>query len=187
MFPTYFKLGLTHILDFQGVDHMLFLAVLIAGYKWNEWKFMLWTITAFTLGHSLTLAITVLNGPIIESKWVEFLIPLTIFSAALSNLIWKRQQAGAAVSITTFFGLIHGMGFAGYLSALLPARSELWQPLLFFNLGVEAGQLIFASLLLALLFITRSASKSAVRIAQISLSVVGLVISLFLAITNWIS
>ncbi|NQV52185.1 MAG: HupE/UreJ family protein [Flavobacteriales bacterium] len=187
MFPTYFELGLTHILDLQGYDHMLFLAVLIAGFHWNEWKTVLWMITAFTLGHSLTLAITVLNGPVIESNWVEILIPLTIFSAAFSNLVWKRRHVIAAASVTTFFGLIHGMGFAGYLSALLPTNSELWQPLLFFNLGVEAGQIIFATLLITLLFITRSASKSAVRIAQTSLSVVGLVISLFLAFTNWIS
>ncbi|MEQ9187078.1 MAG: HupE/UreJ family protein [Cryomorphaceae bacterium] len=186
MISTYFQLGFWHILDITGYDHVLFLAVLIAGIRINDWKGLFTLVSAFTIGHSLTLALTLFNGNLIESTTVEFLIPVTIILASTSNLFWKEKHLATSTTITVAFGLIHGMGFAGYLKALLPTSDSLWAPLLFFNHGVESGQLIFAAFILGLLQLTRYVSKPAVRIAQIGISVVGLAISIFLATNNWI-
>lgn len=187
MISTYFQLGFWHILDFQGFDHLLFLAVLVAGISINEWKSLLTLITAFTLGHSLTLALTLMYGAILSAEWVEFLIPITILIAAVANVFWNKKRLVVSTVATLLFGFIHGMGFAGYLYSLLPTAEALWKPLLSFNLGVEAGQLLFASFLISLLtFLARYVSKPAVRIAQTSISIVGMGISILLASLNWI-
>jgi hypothetical protein len=177
---VYFEIGLKHILDLQGYDHMLFIAVLIASVPLSLWKQLIWLITAFTLGHSLTLAFTILQRPLIPAEWVEFLIPITIFIAALSNLLNKTINHKFQIGFTTFFGLIHGMGFAGYLSSLLPQSMPLWKPLLFFNLGVEVGQLIFAASLIGLFLLYKFITDSSIQHAQTTLSIAGAVVSLFL-------
>lgn len=171
---AYFLLGFTHILDLKGYDHMLFIAVLLSGVPLQKWKQMLLLITAFTVGHTVTLAITTLAAPILSSELVEFLIPVTILITGINNLRKEQSDITTRFVLVFLFGLIHGMGFAGYLSLLLPSDSQIWQPLLFFNLGVEAGQIIFASILGALLFSTRFISNNAIRIAQKSLTVAGI-------------
>lgn len=183
---TYFNIGLEHILDINGYDHMLFLIVLLSGIEIERWKSMLGLITAFTLGHSLTLAIAVVNAPILSSEIVEFLIPVTILITAAANLVRKQADIYLSVIFTGIFGLIHGMGFAGYLSALMPRDASIWKPLLFFNLGVEAGQIIVAAAFVSVMFLAQYISKNAIHIAQRVFSVVGLGISLFLAAQNWI-
>lgn len=177
---VYFEIGLKHILDLQGYDHMLFISVLIASVELKKWKQLVWLITAFTLGHSLTLALTIIEGPILASAWVEFLIPITILLTAINNLFSKEVNNKFRIGFTTFFGLIHGMGFAGYLTSLLPESMPTWQPLLFFNLGVEAGQLLFAGLLTGLFWLYKYITKSPIHHAQTALSIVAVVVSLFL-------
>ena len=152
---TYFNIGLDHILDLNGYDHMLFLIVLLSGIEIERWKSMLGLITAFTIGHSLTLAIAVVHAPILSSATVEFLIPVTILITAAANLVRKQTDIYLSVIFTGLFGLIHGMGFAGYLSALMPKDASIWKPLLFFNLSVEAGQIIIAAAFVSLLFIAQ--------------------------------
>lgn len=185
MISTYFSLGLTHILDFEGYDHMLFLMLLIAGIKIKQWKNLLGLITAFTIGHSITLAIVTLNSPLLNSNVVEFFIPITILLTGIYNLVFKSTSIIIKLSLTLIFGLIHGMGFATYLSALLPQTESLWKPLLYFNLGVEAGQIVFASAFIGLLSIWQFVSKNTVQKIQNVISAVGIAISLFLALSNW--
>ena len=185
MISTYLQLGFTHILDFEGYDHMLFLLLLISGIRLNQRKELLGLITAFTIGHSITLAIVTLYKPFMPSNLVEFLIPITILITGLNNLLSKSTSLELKLSLTLFFGLIHGMGFASYLSAIMPQNSSVWQPLLFFNLGVEAGQIIFAGVFISVMMLLPFTSKNAIHRTQNIISVAGVVISIFLAASNW--
>lgn len=147
LFELYLKLGIDHIADLQGYDHILFIISLTIVYPLSAWKKLLVLVTAFTAGHTLTLLLATLNIIRIPTDLIEFLIPVTIFLTALANTLQKsdknyksshRFKYGAAL----FFGLIHGMGFSNYLRSLLSAEDNLWLPLLSFNLGIEIGQLM---------------------------------------------
>lgn len=141
MFISYLELGLEHILDVKAYDHVLFVIVLCVAYQIVEWKKILILITAFTLGHSLSLALSVLNIMTVPKDLIEFLIPVTIIIAALAN-IFATQRSRGTYALALFFGTIHGFGFSNYLKAILGQEDELVIPLLAFNLGVEAGQLL---------------------------------------------
>ena len=92
MFPTYFQLGFEHITDIHGYDHMLFLLALCAAYVYSDWKKILVLVTAFTIGHSVTLALAVLNVIPVNSDWIEFLIPVTIVATAVKNVVLKQEK-----------------------------------------------------------------------------------------------
>ena len=145
MFSTYLELGLRHIADFDAYDHMVFLLALVASYQIMDVKRMFWLVTSFTVGHSFTLILSTLNLVSINSDYVEFLIPLTILITAIANLIQGKRRAGSSMGVNyalaVFFGLIHGLGFSGYLKAIL-GKGDTFIPLLGFNIGVELGQLI---------------------------------------------
>ena len=143
----YIKLGFEHISDFAGYDHMLFLVALCAIYRIQQWKSILILVTAFTIGHSVTLVLSSLDILIIQSNIIEFLIPITIFLTALNNVIGsnseeKRSKMNKNYVMALFFGFIHGMGFSNYFKALLMDSSSITLPLLGFNIGIELGQII---------------------------------------------
>lgn len=152
-FQLYFKLGYQHILDLDGFDHILFVIALCVIYLMRDWKKILILVTAFTIGHSLTLALATLKVVKVDTDLVEFLIPVTIALTCLSN-IFKPKPAGGTgyvqlnYGLALFFGLIHGLGFSNYLSALLGRESSIFQPLLAFNIGLEVGQLVIVSIFL---------------------------------------
>jgi hypothetical protein len=158
-FELYFALGRDHILDYaNGYDHILFVLALCAVYLIQDWKQILILVTAFTLGHSITLALATLDIVGVPSAWVEFLIPLTIFSTAVSNLFRPENplvKGGVYANylLALFFGLIHGMGFSNYLKSLLGRQENIGMPLFAFNLGLEVGQIIIVGLFLAVSFI----------------------------------
>jgi hypothetical protein len=145
-FELYFKLGLQHILDLQGFDHILFILSLCAVYVARDWVKILLLVTAFTLGHSLTLALATFEVVQIRSEVIEFLIPVTIAFTALATLIKPKPNSGKGIQLNyllaLFFGLIHGMGFSNYLRSLLGKEASIWQPLLAFNVGLEIGQIV---------------------------------------------
>lgn len=156
-FKVYFQLGMEHILDIEGYDHMLFLVALLAVYTTNRWKEVLILVTAFTLGHTLTLGISAVNGPLIKAEWVEFFIPVTIFITSVFNLLnpaYQQHKMKVRYSIALGFGLIHGMGFSNYFRMLLGKEASIIQPLFAFNLGVEVGQLIIVSIILGGIYST---------------------------------
>ena len=153
-FELYFKLGLEHILDIQGFDHILFVLALCALYVVRDWKKILILVTAFTIGHSLTLALATFNVVNVRSDVIEFLIPVTIAITALVTIFKPKPSTGKGISLNYFFagffGLIHGLGFSNYLKELLGKEASIWQPLLAFNIGLEAGQIVIvAAFLLA--------------------------------------
>jgi len=154
MFSTYFELGIRHIADLDAYDHMLFILALIAGYRVTDLKRIVLLVTAFTLGHSLTLALSTLDLVKVRSEYVEFLIPVTILLTAITNLV-RGSQSGVGnmawkYSLAAFFGLIHGFGFSNYLKALLGNEGDVFVPLLAFNIGVEVGQIIIVLAILIL-------------------------------------
>jgi hypothetical protein len=146
-FSVYFSLGLGHILNWAALDHLLFILSLTCVYVVTDYKKLLWLVTAFTLGHSITLALATLQIIQVNITWVEFLIPCTILVAAISNLIQTEQRY--KYSVVAFFGLIHGLGFSNYLQSLLGAESSIFTPLLAFNTGLEIGQLVVVAFILA--------------------------------------
>lgn len=143
-FSIYFQLGWQHILDLNGYDHILFVLVLCCSYVLKDWKRILWLVTAFTFGHSITLALAAFNLVEVNSDWIEFLIPVTIFITALYNLPKgiKRRKPIFLYAMTLIFGLIHGLGFSNYLQSLLGQEFNILIPLLSFNIGLEFGQVI---------------------------------------------
>jgi hydrogenase/urease accessory protein HupE len=145
-FSVYFSLGLGHILNWAALDHLLFILSLSCVYVVTDYKKLLWLVTAFTLGHSITLALATLHFIQVNIAWVELLIPCTILVAAISNLIQTEQRY--KYSVVAFFGLIHGLGFSNYLQSLLGAESSIFAPLFAFNVGLEIGQIIVVAAIL---------------------------------------
>ena len=150
---TYIALGFRHITDPRGADHILFLLVLAAIYGPREWRRILWVVTAFTAGHSLTLALAVTGLLRLPTPLVEFLIPVTIVLTAIENIVVKdRSGAGWRARyrpmLAGVFGLVHGAGFANYLQSLFVDHIAV--PLFGFNVGIECGQLVVLTLAFAL-------------------------------------
>jgi len=144
-FSLYFSLGWQHILDWNGYDHILFVSVLCGVYLLQDWKRVLMLVTAFTIGHSITLALSVLNILSINSVTIEFLIPVTILLTAFVNILNKKrnqQFVWISYGFALFFGLIHGLGFSNFLKSVLGKEQNIIGPLFAFNIGLEFGQLL---------------------------------------------
>jgi len=142
---VFLALGFRHITNFAAMDHILFLCALAAIYRLPDWRRSVWVITAFTLGHSVTLALAVTGALALPTRLIEFLIPVTIVATCIENLV-VRDRARAPWGgryrpvFAGIFGLVHGAGFANYLNSLFVAPIAL--PLFGFNLGIELGQLV---------------------------------------------
>lgn len=185
LFELYFKLGLQHIADLKGYDHILFILILCAVYSIKEWRRVLILITAFTIGHSLTLALATLDLIRVDGDVIEFLIPLTIFVTALANVLNRKQTVSTLqhylkYSAALFFGLIHGLGFSNYLRSLLGSEKGLALPLFSFNVGIEIGQILIVSIIMVLTFVVVDLLKFPRREWHILLSGAGMGISLVL-------
>lgn len=157
--------GLSHISDVTAYDHILFIVVLCAVYPIRNWKSILFLVTAFTLGHSLALALSVLEVVNVSIPLVEFLIPVTILATAIQNIatvattddvekrLEKQGVGWSKYGLVTFFGLIHGLGFSNYLRFILLEEESLILPLLGFNVGLELGQLLIVVIAMGINFI----------------------------------
>lgn len=146
-FVLYAGIGRDHILDLDmGLDHLLFIIALTVTFHPREWKRVLILITAFTIGHSATLALATLEIISYPVNLIEFFICVTILFTALVNLISSDKinvrHLWINYMLAMFFGLIHGLGFSNTLRALLMGSHELLTPLFSFNVGLEFGQII---------------------------------------------
>ena len=149
MFKTYLELGFDHILDLNAYDHILFVVTLCVIYAVAQWKQILILVTAFTIGHSVTLALSTLGIVNIPGTLIEYLIPVTIILTAVYNFFKIKadnEKIQLHYSLAAFFGLIHGLGFSNYLKALLGSEESIVGPLLAFNIGVELGQLVIVAI-----------------------------------------
>ncbi|KPQ14079.1 MAG: HupE / UreJ protein [Algoriphagus marincola HL-49] len=151
-FELYFRIGIQHILDIQGYDHILFVLVLCAVYIPRDWRKIVILVTAFTIGHSLTLALATFKIVQVRSDVIEFLIPVTIAITAFLTILKPRPSSGKNIQLNYLlalaFGLIHGLGFSNYLRELLGKEAVIWKPLLAFNVGLEVGQLVIVGIFL---------------------------------------
>jgi hypothetical protein len=158
IFQLYLGLGIDHIIDLEGYDHILFITALCAVYALKQWKKIMILVTAFTIGHSVTLALATLKIIRIPTNLIEILIPVTIFITGFWNVIQRsdivrpmthRFKYGTAL----FFGLIHGAGFSNYLRGMLGMEENIALPLFSFNLGLEIGQIIIVLIILFISFV----------------------------------
>lgn len=185
-FWAFVQLGFAHIVAWDAADHVLFLLVLAAIYRGRDWRAALWVISAFTVGHSLTLALAVTDVLVLPPPIVEFLIPVTIVATGVENLVLREQATSGRFArhrpiFAGLFGLVHGAGFAGYLKSLFVER--LAMPLFGFNVGIEAGQIVvlviaalmflmFDALLHALIPPARAGAAFRTRLVLVSAAVV---------------
>lgn len=195
-FWLWFSTGTGHILDWNGYDHILYVIALCVLFTSREWKQLLILITAFTIGHSLTLAASVLQIFTVRQAWVEVLIPLTILLTCLVNITGRHKGADrhrrANISyrfnyiLALLFGFIHGMGFSYLLKSMLGKEESIIFPLLSFNLGLEIGQLIIVACMLILsVFLTRfTRIKKADYLFFVSSAVFGIAFLLFVQRLN---
>ena len=170
-FLVYLDLGFHHIVDLGANDHILFVVALSAGYALTHWKELLILVTAFTVGHSVTLALATLRLVSVSSALVEVLIPLTIVVTGLYNVVEGRigrdppdavdapaengqrpspRARHIKYALALFFGLIHGLGFSTFLRAVLGEEESITLPLFSFNVGLEFGQILILSAVLVL-------------------------------------
>jgi hypothetical protein len=149
-FNFYFGLGWSHIISWDALDHILFILALTAIFHWKDWKKLFVLVTAFTVGHSLTLALSSFNMVRIPSDITEFLIPITILVTGVIHFFRSNPSKGIGWQYTLAlgFGLVHGLGFANTIRVMLASSESITLPLLSFNLGLEAGQLLMVSALL---------------------------------------
>jgi hypothetical protein len=153
-FQAYLTLGFDHITDPNGYDHILFVIALCAIYAFRDWKKVLVLVTAFTVGHSVTLALSTLKLITYSSALIELFIPITIFITAVSNFsensLGEPKSPKLRYILAASFGLIHGMGFSNYLRSLLGEQESIVIPLFSFNVGLELGQLFIVAVALAI-------------------------------------
>lgn len=183
-FTFYFRLGIDHILTWDAMDHILFVTALCLRYLWQDWRKVVVLVTAFTIGHSVSLALSALDIISFPSRWIEFFIPLTIAFTCANNLIQRTSAQKTRLPLiyffALFFGFIHGMAFAGQFLSL-EGKEGLLPHLLAFNLGIEVAQLLIVVIILFTSWLAVQVLKLPRLIWLRGASVVILVISLFWA------
>ncbi len=187
-FTFFFKLGWQHIISWDALDHLLFIAALTAIYLVKNWKQVAILVTAFTIGHSVTLALSVYDTVRVNSKWVEFMIPLTIVVTAFFNLL-NRDYSKASLRmnyfLAFFFGLIHGLGYANTIRFMLMKGQQIAMPLFGFNVGLEVGQLLVVATILSAGYLTVNKLSLNRKWWVWSLSLIALCWASYLAINRW--
>lgn len=189
----FFKIGLTHVLNIHAYDHLLFLIALTVPYIAKDWKRIIILVSCFTLGHTISLFLSVFNIVMAKASWVELLIPITIFITAFSNLILvgkssKNGNISFIAGATIFFGIIHGLGFSNYFNTILPGKpSEKLLPLLEFAIGIEFAQIIVVVAVLILAFIAQNLLRFNKRDFTLIMSsfVIGVVVPLIIENPIW--
>ena len=173
MFAEYLKLGTGHILDPNGIDHVLFLIALVIAYNYKEWKGVIVLATAFTIGHSVTLVLAALDVVAVSSKLIEIFIAVSIAITALFNILKPDSDNKARLRYPTafIFGLIHGLGFSNFFKTIL-GKDNIVQPLLAFNIGVELAQVIIVLLVLLVSYLLTSVLKMKKRHLVIGTSII---------------
>ena len=184
-------MGLNHVLDFSAYDHILFLIVLTVVFSFNQWKKVLWLVTLFTIGHSVTLALSAYGILKVNMKLIEFLIPVTIFITGIINVFTAKKASqgkeNTNLIFALFFGLIHGLGFSNYFKMMVGREDNKLFPLLEFALGIEAAQTIIVLGILVIGTLLQNFFKVARRdwILVCSSIVIGFAIQMMLNRVYW--
>lgn len=192
-FWLYFKLGLNHVLDIHAYDHVLFLIALMVPYAFKDWKRVLLLVSLFTIGHTISLMLSVYGVVYINPSLVEFLIPITILVTAGFHLFTagksgKKESISFVAIITVFFGIIHGLGFSNYFKTILPgSASDKLLPLLEFALGIEAAQLVVVFIVLILAYVVQTFFRFSKRDWALVMSafIIGVVLPMIIESEIW--
>jgi hypothetical protein len=183
-FIFYFKIGWSHIISFSATDHLYFIAVLSILYQLADWKKVLVLVTAFTIGHAITLYLSALDLFRVSVEWVEFVIPCTIVITAAKNLLMPAQtKAGNKIqyAMALGFGLVHGMGYANYIRMMLSSDQQLVWSLFSFNIGLEIGQIFVVLVVLLISWILLRFNVISHRMLVMLFSLIVLGLSFFMA------
>ena len=184
-FLFYLQLGWEHIISSDALDHQLFIIALVAIFSFKDLKKVLILVTAFTIGHSVTLALSAFDIIRFPSNWIEFLIPCTIVFTALDNLIFSKNVEKLIklnYFLALFFGLIHGMGFANSVRMMLAQKQSITIPLFGFNVGLEIGQIAVVIIVLSIFYLLSTFLKLQKKHWILLVSAPILVVSLKMAI-----
>ncbi len=191
-FIFFLREGLYHVLDWNAYDHILFLIALAVVYDFKNWKKVLWLISLFTIGHTLSLILAAYKIISVSSEWIEFLIPVTILITALVNVFYakktsKKAKTNINLFFALFFGLIHGLGFSSYFKILIGTSDNKFIPLLEFALGIEIAQIAIVIVILMVGFIFQTFFRFSKRdwILVISSIVIGLVLPMLRGAIFW--
>ena len=192
-FWMYFNIGLKHVLDIKGYDHVLFLIALMVPYAFKDWKNVFILVSLFTLGHTLALLLSVYGIVQIQANLVEFLIPITILITAVFHLFTagkssKNESITFVAIVTLFFGIIHGLGFSNYFKAILPGKtSDKLLPLLEFALGIEAAQIIVVLMVLIISYVVQTFFRFSKRDWALVMSafIIGVVLPMIIESEIW--
>lgn len=183
-FMVYFQIGIKHVLDWNGYDHVLFLMVLACTSTFASWKRMLVLVSLFTIGHTLSLFLSVFGIVIVQTYYIELLIPITILATALHNIFSAKKSSknnglGIVGIITVLFGIVHGLGFSNYFKNLLTGTmTQKLLPTLGFAVGIEAAQIVVVMVVLIAAYLLQNVFKVSKRdfVLVLSAIVVGLVL-----------
>lgn len=193
-FWLYFKLGLHHILSFDGYDHILFLIALMVPYAFKDWKRVFLLVSLFTIGHTLSLLLAVFGIVTVKASLVEFLIPITILITAIFHLLTagkssKNESITFIAIITLFFGIVHGLAFGNDFNGILPGKaSDKFLPLLEFTLGIETAQIIVVFVVLVIAYIVQTFFRFSKRDWALVMSafIIGVVLPVIVRSEIWI-
>lgn len=183
-FYVYFQIGLKHVLDWNGYDHVLFLMVLSCTSTFKEWKKVLILVSFFTVGHTLSLLLSVFGFIAAKAYFIELLIPITIFFTAFYNMLTiKKSSKNNSIKIvslvTLLFGVVHGLGFSNYFKNLLSGSiSDKIYPTLSFAIGIEAAQILIVFVVLLLVYFVQNVFRVSKRdfVLVVSSIVIGVVL-----------
>ncbi len=184
----YFETGWHHIISWDALDHILFILALAAIYQLQNWRQVIVLVTAFTIGHSLTLTLSVYDVIRFNEKWVEFLIPCTIIATCIFNFFVKDytpRSLRVNYFLALFFGLIHGMGFANTIRFMLAKNQGIAVPLISFNIGLEAGQVAVVAFILLISYALVNKLKLNRKWWVWSLSAIALLVGLIMVKQRW--
>ncbi|MBC7867320.1 MAG: HupE/UreJ family protein [Gloeobacteraceae cyanobacterium ES-bin-316] len=187
-FAFYFDIGWKHIISADALDHQLFILALSAIYLLQNWKQVLVLVTAFTIGHSLTLFLSAFAVISIKSEWVEFFIPLTIVITALLNFTQKDFTLPSwrlNYFLALAFGLVHGLGFANNIRFMLASDQGIALPLFGFNVGLEAGQILVVAFILLMSYALVNKAGLPRKWWVGSLSAIAMMIGAYICLERW--
>lgn len=193
-FWIFFERGLRHILNIYAYDHILFLIALTVPFAFKDWRRLLLLVSVFTLGHTLSLLLSVYGVIYVKGHIVELIIPITILIVALFHLFTagkssKKESISVILFVTLFFGIIHGLGFAGYFKTLLATSSKSKLiPLLEFGLGIEASQILVVFVVLIVSYIVQTVFRFSKRDWTLVMSsfIIGVVLPLIIQSKIWL-
>ncbi len=187
-FGFYFAIGWEHILSKAAIDHILFIACLAVTFLPKQYKELLILLTAFTIGHSITLALNVLSVIEVNEYWVELLIPITIIITAIINIAHNRKRERTLITtylLALFFGLIHGLAYASSLRFMLAGNETIAMPLFAFNVGIEVGQIIVAAVVLLLGFLFMRLGEQIHKYWVYAICITAIAVSLYMLIQRF--